>query len=143
MPDRKDFFMKELKLEARIDSLDTVLGFIDDTLDELGCDMKIKMQIDVAAEELYVNIASYAYVPDTGEATIQLDTLDDNNAVSITFIDSGTPFDPLAKADPDVTLSASERQIGGLGIFMVKQTMDAVEYEYKDGSNILTLVKNL
>jgi anti-sigma regulatory factor (Ser/Thr protein kinase) len=90
-----------------------------------------------------VNIASYAYEQGTGDATIILDTLDDNEAVSISFIDKGKPFDPLAKPDPDVTLSASERQIGGLGIYMVKKSMDKVTYEYSDGCNKLTIVRRI
>ena len=101
------------------------------------------MQIDIAVEEVFVNICKYAYHPDKGRAVVRVSVTDAPVQVKITFIDHGHPYDPLDKDDPDVTLSAEDRPIGGLGIFMVKQTMDAVEYEYKDGSNILTLVKNL
>ena len=97
----------------------------------------------VAVEELFVNIAHYAYSPGTGSATIGVEILKDPAAIAITFTDRGKPFDPLAKEDPDITLSAEERQIGGLGIYMVKKSMDEVVYEYKDGQNILRIKKNL
>jgi anti-sigma regulatory factor (Ser/Thr protein kinase) len=102
-----------------------------------------KKRLILAAEEIFVNICKYAYHPDKGRAVVRVEVVDDPVQVKITFVDHGKPYDPLLKDDPDVTLSAEEREIGGLGIFMVKQSMDAVEYEYKDGSNILTLVKNL
>ena len=105
--------------------------------------MKAQMQIDVAVEELFVNIASYAYQPGVGSATVRLETEQEPLTVAITFIDRGVPYDPLAKADPDVTLSAEEREIGGLGIYMVKKSMDGMAYQYKDGQNILTIRKKL
>ncbi len=105
--------------------------------------MKTQMQISVAAEEIFVNIAHYAYAPGKGIATVRLTISREPARATITFIDRGTPFDPLKKEDPDVTLSAEERAIGGLGIYMTKKTMDEVFYEYKDRQNRLTLVKNL
>ena len=135
--------LNELTLEAKVDNLDQVLSFVDGYLEQVDCPMKTKMQIDVAVEELYVNIASYAYNTETGSATVRVEMHEDPLAVSITFIDHGVPYDPLKKPDPDVTLSAEERQIGGLGIFMVKKSMDGMEYEYKDGKNILTIHKNI
>ena len=101
------------------------------------------MQIDVAVEEIFVNIANYAYNPDIGSAGITVETQEDPLSVVITFTDGGVPYDPLKKPDPDVTLPAEERQIGGLGIYMVKKSMDDISYDYKDGKNILTLKKNL
>lgn len=101
------------------------------------------MQIDVAVEELFVNIAQYAYAPGIGVATIRLEIQEDPFVVVITFIDNGIPYNPLAKEDPDITLSAEERPIGGLGIYMVKKSMDEVSYEYKDGQNILRIKKQL
>ena len=112
--------MKELTLEAKVDSLPQVLAFVDEYLESLDCSMKVQMQIDVAVEEIYVNVASYAYAPKTGSVTIRLEAQDSPRAVTITIIDSGVPYNPLAKEDPDVTLSAEERKIGGLGIYMVK-----------------------
>ena len=135
--------MKELELEAKIENLSEVLAFVDEELEGADCSMKIQMQIDIAVEEIFVNIANYAYSPKIGTATVRVEVMGDPPAVDITFIDGGVPYDPLAKADPDVTLSAEERQIGGLGIFMVKKSVDDVKYEYLDGHNVLTLKKGL
>ncbi len=101
------------------------------------------MQIELAVEEIFVNIANYAYAPEIGRATVRVSVSDDPLTVTITFIDRGVPYDPLKRSDPDVTLSAEEREIGGLGIFMTKKVMDEVAYEYKDGQNVLTLKKRL
>ena len=133
--------LNELTLEATIENLAQVMAFLEQHLEEAGCPLRTQMQITVAAEEIYVNIASYAYAPGTGEATVRLEITDDPASVIITFIDSGVQFDPLKKADPDITLSAEERGIGGLGIYMTKKSMDEVRYEYTDGKNILTLMK--
>ena len=135
--------MKELELEAKVENLSEVLAFVDEQLEAADCPMKIQMQIDIAVEEIFVNIANYAYAPEIGTATVRVEVLGDPPAVGITFIDGGVPYDPLAKDDPDVTLSAEERQIGGLGIFMVKKSMDDVKYTYLDGHNILTIKKGL
>ena len=96
--------MKELTLEAKVANLQQVLDFVDENLKSMRCPMKILMQIDVAVEEIFVNIASYAYAPDTGSVTIRMDLQENPRSVVITFIDSGIPYNPLAKADPDVTL---------------------------------------
>ncbi len=134
--------MSELTVSAKAENLDQVMGFVDAEIEKYDCPPKAQMQIDIAVEELFINIANYAYAPDEGEATIRVE-IDDTPAVTITFIDQGVPYDPLAKADPDVTLSAEEREIGGLGIFMVKKSMDDMKYEYKDGSNVLSIKKSL
>ena len=134
--------MKNLLIEARTTNLDRVLGFIEEQLEEAGCPIKARLQIAVAAEEIFINIASYAYEKATGEASVSIRICPDPRAVELTFKDSGVPYDPLAKPDPDVTLPAEKRGIGGLGIYMVKKSMDDVRYEYKDGQNILTLVKH-
>lgn len=135
--------MKELVIEAEKNNLPQVLEFVDEQLEAVDCPMMTQTTIDIAVEELFVNIASYAYNPEIGIAVVQVTVHDDPLSVEITFIDNGTQYDPLAKADPDTTLSAAQRQIGGLGIFMVKKSMDAVNYEYKDGKNILTIKKTL
>ncbi len=132
---------KELTIEALAENLPQVVEFVDDKLEQADCPMKIQMQIDVALEEIFINIASYAYSPDKGTATVRVEVSEEPVVVTITFVDHGIPYDPLAKEDPDVTLSAEEREIGGLGIFMTKKLMDDVVYEYKDGSNILRLIK--
>ena len=133
--------MEKIKVEAKVENLQQVLDFITSRIEAAGGGMKPQMQVEVAAEELFVNIASYAYGDKTGDAEIAIDIND--NVASIDFIDSGVPYDPLAKEDPDVTLSAQERQIGGLGIFMVKKTMDDVLYHYVDGKNITTIKKTI
>lgn len=132
-----------LELEALRENLPQVMEFVDSQLEQVGCGIRDQMQIDVAVEEIYINIASYAYSPGTGSVVVRVEIAPDPLTAIITFIDHGVPYDPLAKEDPDVTLSAEERQIGGLGIFMVKQSMDDVVYEYKDGQNMLTLKKKL
>lgn len=133
--------MKELTLDATIQNLNQVNIFLDEELEALGCPMKTQLQIDVAVEEIFVNIASYAYGSEIGNAIIQVEGEKDPDRVIITFIDSGIPYNPLEKEDPDVTLSAEERQIGGLGIYMVKKSMDNMEYERKDDKNILKIMK--
>ncbi|MBQ3904737.1 MAG: ATP-binding protein, partial [Eubacterium sp.] len=133
--------IKSLTVDATVDNLDEVIGFVDAFLEENGCPMKKQMQFDLALEEAYVNVAHYAYGDETGKAEVVIS--EENGAVTIVLKDSGVPYNPLEKEDPDVTLSAEERQIGGLGIFLVKKNMDSVSYEYKNGQNILTMTKNL
>ena len=132
-----------LTVQAEVSNLPDVLEFVDTELESVGCDMKTQMMIEIAAEELYTNIAKYAYEPGTGEAVIRIRHLEDPKAVEITFEDSGIPYDPLAKEDPDVTMPAEEREIGGLGIFMVKKSMDEVTYEFSGGHNIVRIPKLL
>ena len=135
--------MENMKVEAKLDNLAQVTMFVDEQLEKIECPMKTQMQMDVALEEIFVNIASYAYGEETGMAEIIFDYKPETNDIYLTFIDSGVQYDPLAKEDPDITLSAAERQIGGLGIYMVKKSMDDVTYDYKDGKNILKFSKNL
>ena len=135
--------MKELTIAATVENIEAVTDFVNEQLEAIDCSMKTQMQIDIAIDELFSNIAHYAYNPEVGEATVRVEVTEDPLAVVITFIDKGVPYDPLAKEDPDTTLSAEERKIGGLGIYMVKKSMDDVTYEYKDGQNILAIKKNL
>jgi anti-sigma regulatory factor (Ser/Thr protein kinase) len=135
--------VKELTVEAKIENIEAVTDFVNEQLEALDCPMKAQMQIDIAIDELFGNIAHYAYNPEIGKATVRVEVTEDPLAVVITFIDKGVPYDPLAKADPDTTLSAEEREIGGLGIYMVKKSMDEITYEYRDGQNILAIKKNL
>lgn len=135
--------MKELTIAATVENIEAVTDFVNEQLEMLDCPMKAQMQIDIAIDELFGNIAHYAYNPDVGEATVRVEVVDDPLSVVITFIDGGVPYDPLAAADPDTTLSAEERAIGGLGIFMVKKSMDEITYRYENGSNILSIRKNL
>ena len=135
--------MKELTIAATVENIETVTNFVNEQLEALDCPMKAQMQIDIAIDELFGNIAHYAYNPEIGKATVRVEVIEDPLSVVITFIDNGVPYDPLAKADPDTTLSAEEREIGGLGIYMVKKSMDEIAYEYKDGHNILSIKKKL
>ncbi len=135
--------MRELNIDATVENIAAVTAFIDEQLEELDCPMKTQLQVDVAIDELFGNIAHYAYNPEVGAATVRVEVTDDPLSVVITFIDNGVPYDPLAKADPDVTLSAEEREIGGLGIYMVKKSMDDLSYEYKNGQNILRIKKHI
>ncbi|MBQ8953674.1 MAG: ATP-binding protein [Clostridia bacterium] len=135
--------MKELTVRATLENLPVVTAFIDEQLEALDCPMKARMQIDVAIDELFGNIAHYAYGNTVGDATVRFDFDEAKRMASIAFIDSGVPFNPLEKADPDVTVSAEERAIGGLGIFLVKRTMDGLEYRHEDGRNVLIIGKQL
>ena len=135
--------MKEMTIAATVENIVTVTDFVNEQLEALDCPMKAQMQIDIAIDELFGNIAHYAYSPDVGNVTVRIEVSAEPLAVIITFIDGGVPYDPLTTADPDITLSAEERQIGGLGIYMVKKAMDEITYEYKDGKNILSIKKKL
>ena len=128
---------------ARTDALMDVLGFVEETLESCECSMKNQTAICVAIEEVFVNVASYAYGEAGGDVTLDIGFNEISRDVTFRMSDGGVAFDPLQKADPDITLSLEERQIGGLGIFIVKKTMDTVRYEYKDGRNILTMTKKI
>lgn len=135
--------MKELTVEAKRENLLLVQALIDEELEAADCPMATQITIDVAVEELFVNVADYAYDGKTGNVTVRVVLRENPLAAEINFIDSGKQYDPLINPDPDITLSAKDRPKGGLGIFMVKNTMDDMKYEYKDGKNVLTLIKNL
>ena len=105
--------------------------------------MKIQMAICVAIEEVFVNIARYAYGDGEGEMTVGIGFDEETRAITFRMSDKGVPFDPLARPDPDITLSAEDREIGGLGIFIAKKTMDSINYSYENGENILTMIKKI
>ena len=135
--------MKEITVEAKVENITAITAFIDEELEKAGASLKTQTQLDIAAEEIFANICMYAYAPGTGEATIGLDINEETRTASLRFTDRGIPFNPLKTEDPDVTLPAEKRRIGGLGIFMVKKSMDGMEYEYRDGQNILTIYKKI
>ena len=128
---------------AKIDALSDVLGFVDETLESYECPMKIQMAVCVAIEEVFVNVAHYAYGDGEGDMTLGIDFDEESRNITFRMSDKGVPFDPLQKADPDITLSAEDREIGGLGIFITKKTMDTVAYAYENGENILTMIKKI
>ena len=133
--------MVNFTVDATIDSLDIILEKLEEMLGDKEFSPKTMMQIHIAIEELFVNIAHYAYPEDApGKAEIVMD-IDDDDVVTIIFKDNGQPYNPLAKEDPDVTLSAEERAIGGLGIFMAKKSLDSMEYKYVNNQNVLTIKK--
>ena len=133
--------MKSLTVPARIDQLDEVTDFVNGLLGDV--DMKTEFQIRLAVEEVFVNIASYAYAPGTGDAEVSCAFLSDPKRIQIRFSDSGMPFDPTALADADISEEAIMERVGGLGIFLVKKNMDTVSYAYEGGKNVLTLEKML
>ena len=135
--------MKELTVEAKVENIDAVTDFVNATLEEYSCSIKAQTQIDIAIDELFGNIARYAYHPEVGQATVQVEMEENMPVVTVTFRDQGMPYNPLNSQDPDVTLSAEEREIGGLGIYLVKKSMDEVLYEYQDGQNILRVRKKI
>lgn len=135
--------MNKITVPAKLDELDHVLDFINDLLEANDCVMKVKLQINIAVEEIFVNIANYAYAPKEGEAEIECSINNEPKSISICFIDSGAPYNPLEKTDPDITLSSEDRKIGGLGIYIVKKCMDQVLYEHKDDKNNFTIRKKL
>ena len=128
---------------AKTESLNDVLGFVEETLEGFECPMKIQMAICVAIEEVFVNVAHYAYPEIGGDMTLHIGFDDASRTITFHMTDKGIPFDPLKKPDPDITLSAEEREIGGLGIFIAKKTMDSLSYAYENGENILTMIKKI
>ncbi len=133
--------MKELTVEATISNIEKVTDFVNEELERLDCPIKAQMQIDIAIDELFSNIANYAYHPETGSATVQIEVNEEPLSVILTFMDNGKPYDPLKRQDPDTTAPLEERDMGGLGIYIVKQSMDDISYEYRDGMNILKIKK--
>ena len=133
--------MEKITVEATTDNLQDVIDFATAQLEEHDCSMKVVMQMELVIEEIFVNVSSYAYHPDTGDVTICVDFAENPSAVEMTFIDGGKPYNPLEKEDPDTTLDIDEREIGGLGIFLVKKNVDDIAYEYADGKNILRVKK--
>lgn len=130
--------MKELIVAAKIENLDRVQAFVRAALAD--CPRKIQNQIAISVDEIFNNIASYAYANEIGDATVRVMAGSD---IRIEFEDAGIPYNPLSKDDPDTSLDADDREIGGLGIFMVKNLMDSVEYIRKDHKNVLIIQKNL
>ena len=135
--------MKSITVEAKIENVDKVTEFVNEVLEDKECPLKVQMQLDVAIDEIFGNIAYYAYGKGSGNATIQIEMEDNPPKITLTFIDQGIPYNPLESKDQDITLDIEDREIGGLGIFLVKKTMDELSYEYVDGHNILTMKKEL
>lgn len=135
--------MEEIIISAEKERLDEVLGFVDRILEKYECPMSTQLSIDIAVEEIFVNIASYAYNPAVGSASIRCAVENDPLRVVIEFQDGGVPYDPLARPDPDINAPIEERDAGGLGIYMVKNSMDSVSYRHENGNNIFTIEKKI
>lgn len=135
--------MKELTIRAKTENLEKVQEFVREELKRCNVSARSRMKVDLVVEELFVNISSYAYPSGEGDATVQVEVDVPAKSVSITFIDSGIPYNPVEKEDPDITLSAEERTLGGLGIFLAKQSTNEMKYQYEDNKNILTITKEV
>ena len=135
--------MKEWTAEATVGNIPVITEKVETELEKLNCSGKAHRKINVVLDELLNNIASYAYPQETGSVTVQMRYNEESETVSITLIDSGAAYNPLEKADPDVTLAAEERPIGGLGILMVKKKMDGMECRRENNHNILTIHKRI
>ena len=135
--------MKEITVDATLENVGIVTAFVDELLEQYSCPMRAQCQIDVAIDELFSNVARYAYNPDTGPVSVSVEVEQSPLQVVITFADGGVPYDPTSHEDPDVTAGIEERAVGGLGILLVKNTMDEVIYEHKDGKNILRIRKEM
>ena len=135
--------MPKITLPAVIKNIERATDFINGILENADCSMRSQMQLDIALDELMSNVARYAYGPKEGNITVSLDILENPRRAVLTLSDEGMPYDPLKKEDPDVTLSVEERKIGGLGIYIVKKSMDEMTYSYEDGKNIITIVKKI
>lgn len=135
--------MKDLLVESKIEDVEVVMKFVESELQSLGCSDDAWMQIKLAIDEIFGNICYYSYGSDSGPVKVSVGMSEDNKSVLLTFSDSGIPYDPLEADIPDVELDGDERPIGGLGIFLVRELMDDITYEYKDGNNILCLIKTI
>ncbi|MBR6012471.1 MAG: ATP-binding protein [Selenomonadaceae bacterium] len=133
--------MEKLTIDAKIENLPSATEFVTQALENSDCPMKVIMQMELVIEEIFVNVANYAYAPETGSVTICRDFEENPRTLCLTFIDGGKSHNPLEHADPDITLAAEDRDIGGLGIFLVKKNVDEISYKYEDGKNILSVKK--
>jgi len=124
-------------LEANIDNYSKLIDWLNKKCDDADIQSAYKTKLNIAVEEIFANVANYAYP--TNEGNVEVAFKVSGNEVEMKFIDAGTPYNPLEKQDPDITLNADERQIGGLGIFMVKNYMDEVNYNYENENNVLTI----
>lgn len=132
---------KRIRVPALVESVNTITEFAETEMEIHECPMKVIIQMNIAIDEIVSNVVNYAYEDGDGDVSISIGFTDSPRSVRMTFRDKGIPYNPLEKADPDTTLSVEERDIGGLGIFIVKKNMDSMEYRYEDGENVLTISK--
>ena len=135
--------IKKMVVEAKVENLASVNEFVEEILQPLNCSMKIQMQLELAVEEIFVNIANYAYGENTGKAFITGRILENPLRLELVFMDEGTPYNPLERKDPDLEQKMEDRAIGGLGIYLVKKNVEEIAYSYQEGKNVLTLCKHI
>ena len=135
--------MKSITVPATDKDTDPIVEFVEEELSQHDCPPRAMYQIEVAIEEILVNIVSYAGLSEADGVEVRCEVTEDPLRVVVQFLDGGIPFDPLGKGDPDISPDALMDREGGLGIFMVKKMMDDVSYAYEDGKNTLTILKNL
>jgi anti-sigma regulatory factor (Ser/Thr protein kinase) len=133
--------VNELKIEAKKENFEKVLAFVDEALEKAGVPYEVQLSVEMAIEEIYLNIVYYAYAQKDGDAIILADINEKDKILTLTFIDEGPEYNPLLKEDPDTTMDIMDRPIGGLGILMVKKMMDDVAYCRENGENHLTIKK--
>ena len=134
---------RELLIEAKVENLPAVNEFVASLLEPFNCPVKVQLQLDLVVEEIFVNIASYAYGDSVGKALLRGRTYENPQSLELSFIDEGIPYNPLQREAPDPDTPLMDRELGGWGIFLVKKNVDNISYEYKDGKNILTIRKNI
>lgn len=133
-----------LAVDADVDEIDAVTGFIDELLEDIPFDPEARAQLDIAVEEIFVNISRYAYGEGTGQVTVRGSvTAEPPHTVTLAFEDGGKAFNPLERKAPDLTPAVRRHQVGGLGIFLARSMSDAIGYERREGKNILTVKKKL
>lgn len=135
--------MKQLRVEAKVENLGRVQEFVRRQLEGYGCREKSLQKVAIAVDEIFSNIAQYAYAPGTGPVTVEVELLEPERAACITFADEGAAYDPLETAPPDLTLAADSRPMGGLGVYLVRKFMDGVHYTRDGGKNVLQIVKKM
>lgn len=137
--------VKQIETKASLENFETILAEVEGLLTETGCPMDMLYDLNISFEEIFVNIASYAYSQGDGDGMIRIlmEIQENPYKVLIKFRDTGIPYNPLEKEDPNIDLPGEERPIGGLGIFFVKNMMDEVIYEYQNGENVLTIAREV
>ena len=134
--------VQKITLPAVVDSIEKVTEFVNDRLQKSNIPQKIQTQIDVVIDELMSNVTKFAYRDGkNGDISVEMEVNEEE--IAMTFRDSGVPFNPLEQADPDVNAPLEQRKIGGLGLFLVRKTMDKLNYVYENGQNVLTVIKKL
>ena len=140
---RTDTCDRMICVQATVENMTVVSRFLDELLSSTSCSARARMQLELAVEELFVNIATHAYGARIGQVTLCGGISDTPPSAWIRFSDAGTPYNPLERDDPDTDMALAERDVGKMGVFLAKNSVDDMHYEYRDGKNILTIGKKL